>query len=121
VAQQDRSLAAFANRQIDGARRAWHERDARWLVPLADDAQDAVAPFESEVFDVRPARLTDPEAVEAEQHGQRGLHRRGPLGGVQERRQLAAVHAPLRGGVDAGSAHMLGGVGGDAAVDVGER
>jgi hypothetical protein len=71
VAQQDRSLAAFTDRQVDGARRAWHQRNARWLVPLADDAQDPVTPFEAKVLDVRPARLTDPQAVQAEQHTQR--------------------------------------------------
>ena len=96
MAQQDRSFAAFADRQVDGAGGAGHERDAGWLVALADDAQGAVTAFEPEVFDVRAARLADPQAVQAEQHGQRGVHRRGPLGGVQERRQLAAVHAPLR-------------------------
>jgi hypothetical protein len=63
VAQQDWSLAAFADRQVDGASRAWHERDASWLVALADDAQDAVTSFEPEVLDVRPARFTDPQPV----------------------------------------------------------
>jgi hypothetical protein len=110
VAQQDRSCAAFADRHIDRASRAWHERDARSLVARADDAQDAVTPFEPEVLDVSPARLTDPEAVQAEQHRQRGVHRRRPLGGVQERRQLAAVHAPaaLWGGRGVGARTVLG-------------
>ena len=98
MAEQDRSRGALADRQIDGAGGAGHEWDASGLVALADDAQDAVTAFEAEVLDVGPARFTDPQAVQAEQHGQRGVHRRGPLGGVQERGQLAAVHPPLRGG-----------------------
>jgi hypothetical protein len=51
-----------------------------------------MAAFEAEVLDVGCAGLADAQPVEAEEHGERGVHRRGPLGGVQERGQLAAVH-----------------------------
>ena len=57
-----RPLAAFADRQVDCASRARHERDDSWLVSLADDPQNAVTTFEPEVLDVRPTCLTDPQA-----------------------------------------------------------
>ncbi len=43
-----------------------------------------------------------------------------PLGGEQKRTQLRAVETAGVGGVDLGPADVLGGVGGDPAVDVGE-
>ena len=65
MTQQDRSSVAFADGQVDGAGCAWYEWDASWFVALADDAQDAVTAFEPEVFDVRPARFTDPQAADS--------------------------------------------------------
>ena len=42
VAQQDRSLAPFADCEVHGARRAWHERDDGRLATLAEDPQRAM-------------------------------------------------------------------------------
>ena len=75
VAQQDRSLDPFADRQIERAGGAWDERDPGGPVALADDLQGAVAAFEAEVLDVGAAGFADPQPVQAEQHGQRGVHR----------------------------------------------
>ena len=61
-----------------------------------------MAAFEAEVLDVRTAGLADSQPVEAEEHGQCRVHRRGSLGGVEECRQLAAVHAALRCGCTRG-------------------
>jgi hypothetical protein len=45
--QRDRTLVAFRDREVDGARRARHERDGG-LVALADDSQRTVSAFEAE-------------------------------------------------------------------------
>jgi hypothetical protein len=108
ITQQDRTLAALADRQVDRAGRSGYEWDVGWLVALADDLQDAMATFEAEVLDVRPAGLADAQTVQAEEHGQRGVHRRRSLGCVQERGQLAAVHATLCARVYPWPAHVLG-------------
>ena len=70
---QDRPLAAFTDGEVDGAGGAWHERDDRGLVAFADDAQGAVSAFEAEVLDVRRAGFADPQAVQPQQHRQRGV------------------------------------------------
>lgn len=72
---------------------------------LANDAQRPVAALQREVVDVGPARLRDPQAVEAEQHGQRGVIAIETLGGEQERAQLGSVHAVTLARLDFGSAH----------------
>jgi hypothetical protein len=60
VAEQDGARRPLADGQVDGAGRPRHQRDDRRFAALADDAQDAVAPLETEVLDVGPARLGDP-------------------------------------------------------------
>ena len=75
VADQDRSVGAFADGQVDGSGGAWHEWDPGGLVALTDDLQGAMTAFEPEVVDVRAARLADPQSVQTEQHGERGVHR----------------------------------------------
>jgi len=58
-----------------GAGGAWNERDAGWLVALPENLQGAVPPLEAEVLDVGAAGLADPQAVQAQQHGEGGVHR----------------------------------------------
>jgi hypothetical protein len=120
VAEQDRTGRAFADGQVDCPRRPGYERDHGRLVALADDAKGSVAPLETEVLDVGRARLADPQAVEAQEHGESGVGVVDPLGFEQEPSELGAVEAAGVVGVDLGSADVLGRVGGDTAVDVGE-
>ena len=60
VTEQDRSRGAFADREVDGAGGARHERDRGGLVALADDAQRAMTALDAEVLDVGAACLADP-------------------------------------------------------------
>jgi hypothetical protein len=53
-----------------------------------------------------------------EQHGQRGVVPVAVLRGEQEDAEFGAIQPAGVGGVDLGSAHVLGGVGADASVDV---
>jgi hypothetical protein len=59
AATQDRAFVEFADREIDRACGARDQRDDGRLVSFADDAECAVPAFESEVLDVRSARLGD--------------------------------------------------------------
>ena len=90
------------------------------LLPFADDREGPVSALDGEVLDVRAARFGHPQAVEAKQHSQCGVHRVVPLSGEQEGAELGAVHPVPLGLGDLGAANVLGGVGGDATVDVGE-
>ena len=76
--------------------------------------------LEAQVLDIGRARLGDPEAVEAEKDRQGGMSVVVALGGKQERAQLAAVEAPGLARVDLGTTDVLGRVGRDHPVDVGE-
>ncbi len=49
VAEQDRTLASFADRKIHGACRARHERDDGRLAALAEDPQRAMPTIEAEI------------------------------------------------------------------------
>ncbi len=117
---QDRPFVALPDGEIDGAGCARHERDHRGLVALSDDREGPVSALDGEVLDVRAARFGHPQAVEAKQHSQCGVHRVVPLSGEQEGAELGAVHPVPLGLGDLGAADVLGGVGGDATVDVGE-
>jgi hypothetical protein len=66
VADEDRSLASFADREVDGAGGSWDEGDHGGLVALAKDPQRAMASVEAEVADVGVACLTNPQPVEPE-------------------------------------------------------
>ncbi len=57
---QDRAFVAFADGEVDGARRAGDERDSCGLVALADDAQRSMATLQAQVFDVGRAGFTHP-------------------------------------------------------------
>ena len=67
VAEEDRSLAAFADREVDGAGGSGCERDGDDLAALAQDREGAVPAFEAERFDVRADRFGDAQPVEREQ------------------------------------------------------
>ena len=62
----------------------------------------------------------DPQAVEAHEHGQGRVGVVDPLGFEQKGPELGTVEATGVVGMDLGSANVLGRVGGDTAVDVGE-
>jgi len=120
VAEQDRTSGTFAGRQVDRPGCPRHQGNDRRLVALADDAQCQVTPLEAEVLDVGRPRLADPQAVQSEKNRKSGVGVVDPLGGEQKRPQLRAVETAGVGGVDLRPADVLGGVGGDPAIDVGE-
>ena len=90
------------------------------LLPLPTIARVRCPRSDGEVLDVRAARFGHPQAVEAKQHSQCGVHRVVPLSGEQEGAELGAVHPVPLGLGDLGAANVVGGVGEDATVDVGE-
>ena len=61
---EDRSLAAFTNREIDrsGDSRCQRQRDR--LAALAYDGEGAMAPLEAERFDLGADRLGHPQSVQ---------------------------------------------------------
>ena len=63
VAQQDGTLASFADGEVDGASGAWHQRYEGRLFALAGDPQYPVTSFEGHVFDVGLTGLADPQTV----------------------------------------------------------
>ena len=85
VAQQDRALAPFADCEVHGARRAWHERDDGRLASLAEDPQRAVPAIEAEIADVGVACLAHPQPVQPEQDRERGALVSEVFGGEQDR------------------------------------
>lgn len=117
---KDGSFMAVADGEVEGAGGAGDEWDDGGLVALAEDLQGAVAAFEAEVFDVGAAGFADPEAVESEEDGECCVGTVVPFGGEEEDAELGAVHVSCGRWVDLGSTDVLGGVGGGAAVDVGE-
>ena len=120
AASEDRTLVMPADDQVDGASSAWDERDGGRLVALAGDPQGPVATLDCEVFDVGLARFTDPEAVQAEQHGERLVDEVVVVGGGKEHAELRPVQTASVGWMDLRAADILGWVRGDAAVDVSE-
>jgi hypothetical protein len=76
--------------------------------------------FEGETLDVGGTRFGDPQPVQADQHRERGVGMVRLLGSEQEPGRLTPIHpAPLRG-LSLRPADVLGGVRGDASVEVGE-
>jgi hypothetical protein len=70
-AGKDRSLAAFADRQVDGPGRPGGEGDGHHLAPFADDGDGAVAALEPEVLDLGADGFGDPQPVERQQADER--------------------------------------------------
>jgi len=117
---QDCALGALANGQINGANSPRHQRDHRWLASLSHDPQGPVPLGEGEILDVGSTCLTDPKPVEAEEHGQSGMILVEALGRAEKGSQLPAVQSLPLGRVDLGAPDVLGRVGDDPSVDVGE-
>jgi hypothetical protein len=115
---QDRSFEALTDGEVDGSRRAGHERDGRGLGALAQDAQRSVAPLTAQVLDVGGARFAHPQPVETEKDSECRVVAVVLLGGEQEHAELGAVETPSFGGVDPGAADVLGRVRRDPSVDV---
>jgi len=107
-------------RQIDGARHSWNERDHCRLVALADDAQGPVASVEAEVLDIGGTGLADSESVEAQEGRQGGMVVVVALRREQEGAELAPVESAAFARVDLGASDVLGRVGADPPVDMGE-
>jgi hypothetical protein len=120
VTEKDRSFAPFTDGEVDGSCGAGYQRDQGRLVALADDPQYPVSSLEGHVLDVGFAGLAYPKSVQAEQHREGCVGVVEPLGGEEELAELAPVQpAPLRR-VDLGAAYVLGRVGTDPTVYVGE-
>jgi hypothetical protein len=104
---EDRAVAAFADRQIDGPRRPGCERYGHDLAAFAHDGERAVAALEPEVIDVCADGLGDPQPVESQQADQRVVPAAGQPRGDQHGADLVAVQASGVGlVVQAGSTHM---------------
>ena len=67
---EDRTMRAFADAQVDGSGGAWGERNRHLFAALAQDPQRAVAAFGGELLDVRAERLGDPQPVQCQQRCQ---------------------------------------------------
>jgi hypothetical protein len=119
-APQDRALVMLAHSQVDSAGGSRDQRDDRGLGALAGDPQGPVTPLDPEVLDVRRAGFADSQTIETEQDGEGCVLAVELLGGEEEHSELGAVEASGVGGMDLGSAHVLGWVRGDPAVDVSE-
>ena len=117
---QDRPLAPLAHGQVDGTGGAGHQRDDRGLVPLPDDAQRTVTALDTEVLEVGGTRFADSQPVECQQHRQRGVVVVVALGREEEDSQLRPLQTTGVGGMDRRSADVLGWVGRDPPVNVGE-
>ena len=114
----DGALVAFTHGEVDRPGSPRHQRDERWLVGLAEEAQRAVSSLEAKILDVGPARLRHAQAVQPEDHGKRGVGVIEALGSEQEGAKFAAIHAVALAWLRLRSADVLGGVRRDAPVDV---
>ena len=117
----NRTGGPVADGQVDGPGRPRHEQDDGGLVSLPDDPKRPVAAFEAQVLDVGGAGLAHPQAVEPEEHGEGGMGVVEAFGREEQCSELGAVETASVAGVDLGSAHALGRVGGDTAVDWAKR
>jgi hypothetical protein len=84
---QDRPVEAFADRSVG----AWHQRQQRRLLALADDAQGAMSTGVAEVADVGIAGLGHTQGGERQQTCQRMVAAAGEAGFNEERAELRAV------------------------------
>ena len=88
VTDQDRALTPIADREVHGARRAWHERDDGRLATLAEDPQRAMPAIEAKISDVGVARLAHPQTIQPKQDFERSALVPEVLGGEQEPAQV---------------------------------
>jgi hypothetical protein len=104
---EDRPVAAFADRQIDGPGRPGRHGDGYDLAALTHNGERAVAALEPEVSDVGAGGFGDSQSVEGEQADQRVISGAGQSCGDQHGADLVAVQASGVGlVVRAGSTHM---------------
>jgi hypothetical protein len=109
VAADDGAFVAFTHGEVDRTGSPRHQRDERWLVALAEDAQRALPLLEARILDVGPARLRHAQAVQPEEHGKRGVGVIEALGSEQEGAKFAAIHAVALAWLHLRSADVLGG------------
>jgi hypothetical protein len=120
VTVQDRSYAAFAEREVDGAGHSWDQGDHGRLVAFADNAQRPVSPVEAQVLGIGCAGLAHSQTIQAQQSGESGVVGVVTLSREEEPTELAPVETTSFARVDPGPAGILRRVRGDSAVDVGE-
>jgi len=89
----DRSLATFAHRQVDGPGRAGRQRDGHDLATLAHDRERAVPSLQPQVLDVSPNGFRDPQPVESQQAEQGVIPGAGQPRSHQHGADLVAVQA----------------------------
>jgi len=66
--EQDRPAVTVADRAVDSPAHCWRQQDQDDLAAFAAHAQHLVAVLFTQVGDVRPGRLEDPQAQQP-QHG----------------------------------------------------
>ena len=93
AAEEDRSLAAFADGEVDRPGGAGRQRDGDDLAALADDRQGAMTAFEPESFDVGPDRFGDPQPVQREQADEGVVAGAAETGGDEHGADFVAVQA----------------------------
>jgi len=118
--EEDRPLRPLAHGQIDHPSGSRNDGDDRRFRFFAHDPKGPVPTVEAQVLDVGTAGLAHPQSVEAEQDGERSMGVVEVLRGEEEPAELGAVEAPAFGTLDGRTADVLGRVGGDTPVDVGE-
>src|SRR6266536_1982635 len=89
--QEDRSLTAFADGQVDRPRGAGCERDGDDLAALAGDDKRPVPALDAQVLDVGAGGFGDLQPVERQQGNQCVLAGRAQPGGNQQGAQLVTV------------------------------
>ena len=89
--QEDPSVAALVDGQVDRPGGARRERDRNHLATLAGDHQGPVPPLDTQRFDAGAGGLRHPQPVEGQQRDQRVLTGRAEPGGDQHRAKLTTV------------------------------
>ena len=117
-APEDWPFGELADNEVDGSGDPRDEWDRGGLGTLAHDAERPMTSFHAEVLDVGAAGLGYAESIQAQERGQGVVGVAEPFSGEQERAELGAVEATPFTLVKADTADVLGGVRGDAAVDV---
>jgi len=90
---EDRSLAPFADRQVDRTRRPRGERDHHALAALAGNRQRPMAALGTEHLNVGSGGLRDPQPVQRQQRDKRVFRRAAKPVGNEQRADLVAVQA----------------------------
>ena len=117
---QDPPFVALSHGEIDGAGCPRHERDHRGLFAPSDDREGPVSALDGEVLDVRAARSDTRRPLRPSRTASAAciVSYRSAVNRKVPTLRCGPSRAPGLG--DLGAANVLGGVGGDATVDVGE-